>query len=49
MLIIQSRRTDYNTKVSEIENKTATHRDRDKYISTEEFDKLTSENLTESF
>ena len=29
--------------------KTATHHDRDKYITTEEFDKLTSENLTESF
>ena len=37
--------TSYNTKVSEIENKTATDHDHDKYITTQEFDKSTSENF----
>ena len=35
----------YNTKVSEIENKTTTDHDHDKYITTQEFDKSTSENF----
>ena len=39
------KKTDYNTKVSEIENKITTDHDHNKYI-TKEFDKLTSENLT---
>ena len=39
------KKTDYNTKVSEIENKITTDHDHNKYI-TKKFDKLTSENLT---
>ena len=35
----------YNTKVSEIESKTTTDHDHDKYITTQEFDKSTSENF----
>ena len=45
MLVIQSKKTDYNTKISEIENKITTDHDHNKYI-TKKFDKLTSENLT---
>ena len=39
------RKTDYNTKISEIENKITDH-DHDKCITTQEFNKLTSENVT---
>ena len=39
-------KTDYNTKISETENKTTTDHDHDKYITTQEFSKLTSENFT---
>ena len=39
------KKTDYNTKVNEIENKIATGHDHDKYITAQEFDKLT-ENFT---
>ena len=35
-----------NTKVSEIENKIANNHDHDKYITTQEFNKLTAENFT---
>ena len=45
MLAIQSK-TDYNRKIGEIENKITTDRDHDKYIDTQEFNKITSENLT---
>ena len=38
--------TDYNTKISEIENKITTDHDHDKYGTTQEFNKLTSENFT---
>ena len=38
--------TDYNTKNNEIENKIAADHDHDKYIITQEFNKLTSENFT---
>ena len=38
--------TDYNTKLSEFENKITTGNDHDKYITTQEFNKLTSENFT---
>ena len=38
--------TDYNTKVSEIKNKIITDHDPDKYITTEKFKKLASENFT---
>ena len=37
---------DYNTKTNEIENKITTDHDHDKYISTQEFTKLTGENIT---
>ena len=36
---------DYNTKTSKIENKITDH-DHDKYIATQEFNRLTSENFT---
>ena len=39
------KKTDYNTKISEIENKITTDHDHDKYITTQEFNKLTSENF----
>ena len=37
------KKTDYNTKISEIENKITTDHDHDKYITTQEFNKLASE------
>ena len=39
-------KTDYNTKISEIENKITTDLDNDKDVTTQEFIKLTSENFT---
>ena len=39
MLAIQLRKTDYDTKVTEIENKLS-HHNHDKYIDTQEFKKL---------
>ena len=41
MLVIQLKKTDYNTKVTEIENKLNKH-NRDKYIDTQELNKLTA-------
>ena len=41
MLVIQSKKTDYNTKINKIENKITTGHDHDKYITAQEFDKLT--------
>ena len=38
-------KTDYNTKINEIENKITDH-DHDKYITTQGFNKLTSEDFT---
>ena len=38
------KKTDYNTKINEIEKKITDH-DHDKYITTPEFNKLTSENF----
>ena len=38
------KKTDYNTKISEIENKVSDH-NHDKYITTPEFNKLTRENF----
>ena len=35
-----------NTRISEIENKITTDHDHDKYITTQEFNKLTAENFT---
>ena len=39
-------KTDNNTKISEIENRIITDNDHDKYITIQEFNKLTSENFT---
>ena len=39
-------KTDYNTKISYIENKVTTDHDHEKYISTKEFNKLTSKHVT---
>ena len=39
MLVIQLKETDYNTKITEIENKLNNH-NHDKYIDTPEFNKL---------
>ena len=44
VLVIQSRKTEYNTKINEIEKKSTDH-NHDKYITTPEFNKLTSENF----
>ena len=46
MLVIQSKKTDYSTKISETEIKFTTDHDHDKYIITQEPNKLTSENFT---
>ena len=40
------KKTDYNTKISETENKITTDHDHDKYITTQEFNKLTAESYT---
>ena len=45
MSIIQSRKTDYNRKNNEIEKKITDH-NHAKYITTPEFNKLTTENFT---
>ena len=42
MLIIQLKKTDYNTKVTEIENKLNNH-NHDKYITTPEFNTLAAD------
>ena len=39
-------KTDLNTKICEIANKITTDHDHDKYINTEEFNKLAPENFT---
>ena len=45
LLVIQSKKTDYNTKIGELEKKLIVHKN-DKYITTPEFNKLTTENFT---
>ena len=40
------KKIDYNTKIIEIENKITTDHDHDKYITTQEFDKLAAESFT---
>ena len=40
------KKTNYNTKISEIENKITTDHDHDKYVTTQEFNKLTSKKFT---
>ena len=42
MLVIQSKKSEHNTKISETKKKIIDH-DHDKYISTPEFIKLTAE------
>ena len=42
MLVIQLKETDYNTKITEIENKLNNH-NHDKYIDTQEFNKLAAD------
>ena len=42
ILVIQFKKTDYNAKVIKIEKKITDH-DHNKYITTQEFNKLTSE------
>ena len=44
MSVIQSKKTDYNTKINEIEERITDH-SHDKYITTLEFNKLTAENF----
>ena len=44
MLLIQLKKTDYNTAVDETEKKIIDH-DHDKYITIPEFNKLTAENF----
>ena len=44
MLVIQSKKTDYDTKINEIEKK-FTYQNHDKYITTPDFNKLTAENF----
>ena len=39
------KKTDYNTKISEIESKITTDHDHDKYITTQKFNKLALENI----
>ena len=46
MLVIYSKKTDYNTKISRTENKITTNHDHDKYITTQKFSKLISETFT---
>ena len=40
------KKADYNTKINEIENKTVTDHDHGTYITTQDFHKLTAENVT---
>ena len=44
--MIQLKKTDYNTKISIIENKITTDDDHDKYITTQEFYKFTAKAFT---
>ena len=45
ILVIQFKKTEYNTKINEIENKINDH-DHAKYITTQEFNKLTADIFT---
>ena len=44
IIVIQLKKTDYNTKVTEIENKLNNH-NQDKYIDTLEFNKLATDDF----
>ena len=46
MLVIESRKSDSNTTISEIENEITANDDHDKYITTQELDSLPAENVT---
>ena len=46
MLVIESKKTDYNAKVIEIKNKITTDHDHDKYINSQEFNQFASEHFT---
>ena len=46
MLVIKSKRTDYNTQINLIEKKVTTDHDHDKYITTQEFNKLKSKDIS---
>ena len=45
MLVICQKGTSYNTKISETENQITADQNHDKYITTQELNKLTSENF----
>ena len=47
MLVVQLKKNDYNTKISEIGNKITTDHDHDKYTRTLQFNKLTLPSFTE--
>ena len=46
MLVICQKGTSYNTKISETENQITADQNHHKYITTQELNKLTSENFT---
>ena len=46
MLVIQSKKAKYNTKIRKIENRITTYHDHDKYVTTQTFNKLTSEHFS---
>ena len=46
MLVIQSKKTDCNTKITEIDQNITTNQGLDKYITIQEINKLISENFT---
>ena len=48
ILIIQSKKTDYDTKISEIKKKITGHDHSNKNIATKEFNKLTAEHFVAS-
>ena len=43
--MLPSKKTDYNTKINEIEKKITDHDHSNKYITTLEFNRLTAENF----
>ena len=46
VLVIQSEKTDFNTKINKIEKKITDHGHSNKHITTQEFNALTAENFT---
>ena len=46
LMLVISQKTDYNTKISQIENKITIDHDHNKHITTQECNKLTSESFT---